>query len=161
MRSPASAGWHELSRWNSFETEVRQFFASLSGPERDESVGSSYITGRGELIEELPEPTNEDGFKDPLLRLYGHPHNAAIRTRLLGVAPHSKILVWAASHYSFIGQPYLVFQDTLNGFNMGVMELKTFWFVTKEDIDNVLNGTCPHLDLSDWGRNRIRNQYGP
>jgi hypothetical protein len=112
MRSPVSAGWHKVPRWESFEAEVRQFFESLSDLETYESVGSSYNTGGEELTQELDvfcHPTSEDSIKDPLQRLYCHPHNATIRSRLLGVARHSMISVWAASRHSFIGQPDFVF----------------------------------------------------
>jgi hypothetical protein len=68
---------------------------------------------------------------------------------------HSKVEAFAISGYPFIGGPDFVFQDD-NGFVTAVMELKTFWYVTKEQIDEVLNGTNAHLDIADLAKETTR-----
>jgi hypothetical protein len=141
-KSVYAAGWQEIYRWDTFVDDIKLYFGRLSRAEWNEPVDETLITGRRGQIRVLPEPENEEGLKNPLWTLYHTPHNSAIISDL-GIAPHSEIAAYAASIFPFIGDPDFVFVDKRTKYKTGVIELKSFWHVTKEEIDKVLNGTTP------------------
>ena len=84
----------------------------------------------------MPAPATELQLRQPFETQYLHPHNiAACGT---GAAhSHAQIAVFSPE-YGLAGDPDYLF--VYNGIVCGVIEMKTFWKVSRESVEEVLNG---------------------
>ena len=91
------------------------------------------------LLDMMPAPATELQLRQPFETQYVHPHNIAVCG--VGAAQaHAKIAVFSPE-YSLAGEPDYLF--VYNGIVCGVIEMKTFWKVSKESVEEVLNGKRP------------------
>ena len=93
---------------------------------------------RLQMLELAPADTAVQ-LHHPLQTLYLVPHNFAAQPHQ-AVHPHAQINVFS-SEYQLAGEADFLF--VYNGLVCAVMELKTFWKVTAESINDVLLGSSP------------------
>jgi hypothetical protein len=136
--SPFRIAWTEASEWNTYRRDVFQFFNSLLPEEHAAIVDpGDYMAERYEILEGLLEPTSEHGLQDPIQVLFHYPHNRAARP-IAASHVHAKIKPYEASKYHLVGDPDYVFVHDERV--VGAIELKTFWSVTAQQIDDVFTG---------------------
>jgi hypothetical protein len=132
------ARWANLVPWDGLETDVALYLQSLGVAELSAIVVPPHYTAhQASILALLPLPTAEAELQAPLNTLFWHPHN--LMANPLGAAHiHAQIVIYTG-RYSFFGDPDFLF--TMNGAPVGIIELKTFWKVTAEKIDDVFYGT--------------------
>ena len=140
--STARARWANLTEWTSLPKDIATFWQSLSQEELAAIVDpNNYMGTRLGILALLPAPTSEGQLHLPLNALFSFPHNFAANS--LGAAhPHAQITVFA-HEYGLVGDPDFLF--VYNGSPVGIIELKTFWKVTAQMIDEVLYGNYFHI----------------
>ena len=139
------AHWSELNEWVSFSTDFQTFWNSIDPTEKNEVTHNVeflhlyYVTH----VRNLPQPTNEDMLSSHLDKQYVDVHNSVI------TPSHSKIIRRDGSYPTF-GYPDYLFVAHIGGRALhAIMELKTFWKVTVNDMTQVLDGNF--LSLSPDG----------
>ena len=136
--SPFRIAWTEVSEWNTYRQDVFQFFNSLPPEEHAAIVDpGDYMAERYEILEGLLEPTSELELHDPIQVLFHYPHNRAARP-IAASHVHASIKPYSASKYHLVGDPDYVF--VYDERVVGAVELKTFWSVTAQQIDEVFTG---------------------
>lgn len=135
--SASRTRWANLVPWDKLSTDVAVYMQSLGVDELAAVVDpNNYMANRGSILALLPQPTSEAELHAPLNTLFWHPHN--LTANPLGATHlHAQIVIYSG-RYSFFGDPDFLF--IVNGAPVGVIELKTFWKVTPEKIDDVFYG---------------------
>jgi hypothetical protein len=137
------ARWDTLQHWSNFPQLYDSFWSQVGEPEL------STIVDMQRYIDSIPIllnvnvtalPTSERQLYPIFDILYKIPHNLAASGNVSHF--HSSIQVGAAE-YRPIGNPDYIF--AFNGALVGIIELKTFWKVTKESIDEVIEGEVDRL----------------
>ena len=130
--------WDRLTEWTSLMSEAWAYVSNLSQEELSARVASaSYREGSNEELEETVEPTDEATLRPWIKAMFLFPHNVAVRP-IAAVNAHAKIFEASAARFPHAGKCDYLFVH--NGRRCGVVELKTYWKVTSEHIDEVING---------------------
>lgn len=134
--------WETLTQWTSLPDDIATFWQSLTQEELTAVVDpNNYMGTRLGLLAFLPAPTSEGELHSPLNTLFVYPHNFAA-SPVGAVHPHAQIVVFS-EQYRLTGDPDFLF--LYNGSPVGIIELKTFWKVTAQLIDEVVFGKVPLL----------------
>jgi|SRR5579859_673682 len=130
--------WDKLTEWTSLMSEAWAYVSNLSQDELYARVASAtYRENSNEELEETVEPTDEATLRPWIKALFLFPHNVAVRP-IAAVNAHAKIFEASAARFPHAGRCDYLF--VYNGRRCGVVELKTYWKVTSEHIDEVING---------------------
>jgi hypothetical protein len=136
-KSTTRVRWLKLHEWTSLPIDLYTYFSGLAVEEMLAKVATSnYRTGMDERRPEA-NPTDELTLAQWLTESFTYLHNRV--TIPHGAAhPHAKIVI-PAPQFLQAGKVDYVF--ACNRRACGVMELKTFWKVTSEQIDQVIDGS--------------------
>lgn len=80
-------------------------------------------------------PATELQLRQPFETQYVHPHNIAACG--MGAAHSHAQIAMFSSEYGLAGEPDYLF--IYNGIVCGIIEMKTFWKVSRESVEEVLN----------------------
>ena len=139
--STSRVRWQSIQRWVTIQQDFETYWQSLNQEELGAVIEqTNYMANtRLSLLAMLPAPTTELELFHPFQVLYVYPHNFAASS--VGAAhSHVQITVFAPQ-YALAGEPDYLF--VYNGIVCGVIEMKTFWKVSRESIEEVLNGKRP------------------
>jgi hypothetical protein len=133
------ARWDTLTEWVSFINDFQAYWQSLPPPELTAIVDvRNQVAGIPDNIEEDMQdglPTREAELYDPFRQIYAVPHNIAARP-IGATHPHARIK--ESNHDKIAGEPDFMF--VFQGYSVGIIEIKTFWHITPQSIDEVLFG---------------------
>ena len=138
--STSRVRWRAIARWTTIQQDFETYWRSLTQEELGAVIErTNYMTTtRVSFLATLPAPTSELELHQPFHVLYVYPHNVAVGS--LGAAhSHAQITVFS-SQYCLAGEPDYLF--VYNGTVCGVIEMKTFWKVSRQSIEEVLSGKC-------------------
>lgn len=139
------ARWATLTEWTSFPDEVNHYWLSLSRTELATTVDPhNYMDSRHfHLRGRRGFPTSEGDLEVPMDVLYTNPHNFAA-TPDGAAQPHAEIVKYKrGSAFRLSGEPDYIFVH--GDCVVGIIELKTFWNIDAQQIDEVLFGYFPTL----------------
>jgi len=140
--SSSRGRWNRLQRWDDFSDLVETFWVNLSDEEKSTVIFAfpfQFVTNyRTTSIGNLPRPTNESMIYSHIDLEYVNTHND-VSTQLPLSCHHAKI-IRADQGYSAMGIPDYMFVDEGSGTLLGIMEVKTFWKVSFESIEEVITG---------------------
>lgn len=132
------ARWANLVPWDRLSTYVTVYMQSLGVGELAAVVDpGGFMAIQGDVLAVYPQPTSEAALHPPLNLLFWIPHNFAAKP--LGTTHLHAQIVMHSGRYPFFGEPDFMFD--VNGEPVGIIELKTFWKVTTESIDDVFYGS--------------------
>lgn len=141
--STSRVRWRSIERWTTLQQDFQTYWSTL----REEELGAvmeqtNYMTTtRLSLLATLPAPTSELELHQPFHVLYVYPHN--FTASAVGAAhSHAQITVFAPQ-YGLAGQPDYLF--VYHGMVRGIIEMKTFWKVSRQSIEEVLDGKRPSM----------------
>jgi hypothetical protein len=130
------ARWHTLQHWSNFPQGFDAFWSQVGNAELSTIVDlPRYIDSIPIVLNVTARPTSERQLYPIFDSLYKIPHNLAASGNVSHF--HSTIQVGAAE-YRPIDDPDYIFE--FNGALVGIIEMKTFWKVSKESIDAVIEG---------------------
>ena len=140
------ARWHTLQSWSSFRQEFEQYWAQVTEAELTTVVDETrYLQSLPAILQLNMSvlPTSERELYPIFDYIYRMLHNFAASGNVAHF--HSRVQPGAA-RYQPIGDPDFIFE--FNNVLVGIIELKTFWKVTKESIDEVIEGNlCNFKEL--------------
>jgi hypothetical protein len=134
--SPFRVRWSEIYEWTSLPYDITDYMNNLTAGELATIVdpGRLMVT-LANLIISLA--TKEEHLKRPLDRYYWTTHELAAQPDG-ATHVHAKVEVPGGEH-ALTGDPDYIFLH--DDYAVGIIELKTFWKVTPQTIDEVLNGS--------------------
>ena len=163
------ARWHSLQWWSSFTHAFETFWSQVGDLELSTVVDRHrYIDSIQTLLQinVTALPTSERQLYPIFDILYKMPHNLAVSGN---VSQFHATIQPGAAEYQPIGDPDYIFE--LSGALVGIIEVKTFWKVTCQLINEVIDsnlgspifililGTAP-LEGYHSGRLAIEQTYG-
>jgi hypothetical protein len=128
--------WRELTEWD-FGAEAQAYWDNLDLSEKNAliNVAPGYWNFVLEAVSDISPSsfTREPHLSNPFALLYAGPHN---RATIGANDEHARLETTVPD--SAVGVPDGSFG--LNGTLVGVVEIKTFWNITEQTIDEVLQG---------------------
>ena len=132
--------WTQLLEWTTFSTDFQTFWNLLPTHEKNETLftAENLRFYNDTVLANLPRPTNEDMLSQHLDARYTQPHNWTKTQN------HAEI-IRRDDGYALVGKPDYLFVAHNTAFRAlyAVMELKTFWKVSADNIMEVLCGNIP------------------
>ena len=132
--SSSRARWSRLFEWTTFSTDFRTFWDQLPTEEKNENLFTveNLRFYNDTVLANLPRPTNEDMLSQYLDARYTQPHNWTKN-------PNHAEIIRRDDGYALVGKPDYLFVAHHATFR-ALMELKTFWKVSADNIIEVLCG---------------------
>lgn len=145
--------WVQLAEWATFSADFRTFWDSLPAEEKNQTVtNKDFLTQYKNLvINNLQPPTNEDMLSAHLDAKYTQLHTWTTEPPL--TYNYAKI-IRRDDGYQTIGKPDYLLIDRNSAVHAlyAVMELKTFWKVSSDNIMEVLYGNGPYIFPANIGK---------
>ena len=129
--------WREIHEWADFVTEAQEYWDDLDNSEKNEVIQEAPLNywdvWEAGLVAAMPTVSREVHLLIPFTFKYSIPHNHAIPGARDN---HSRIAMRVPD--ITIGQPDACFEydDKVSG----IIEVKTFWNLTRESIVEVIRG---------------------
>ena len=135
--STSRVRWQSIVRWTAIQQDFNTHWQSLTQEELGAVVDQrNYMVTLPQILAVLPEPTSKLQLRQPFELQYVYPHNFAAGGSGT-VHSHAQITVFSGE-YGLAGEPDYLF--VYDGTVCGVIEMKTFWKVSAQSIEEVLNG---------------------
>ena len=132
------ARWYSLEQWATFLYDFNTFWSQVTDAELSTVVDQfRYISSIPALVAAnmTALPTSERELYPIFDTIYKLPHNFAAS---LNVSHFHATIQTGAIQYQPIGDPDYIFE--FGGCLVGIIEVKTFWKVTPQSIDEVIEG---------------------
>jgi hypothetical protein len=138
-KSIARRRWAQLVKWSSFPQDVLNYISSLPYEEHHTVIASApYMDDKEKDLNYGRLPVREDDIGDIFGTLFRIPHNLCVNEQNV-CHPHARVARCRGDDET---HPDFTFEHDWD--TTAVIEVKKFWKVTKEQIEQVLNGaSCP------------------
>jgi hypothetical protein len=134
------ARWHSIQHWSTFLSDFNAFWTQVTEAELSTIVDPQrYVASISHLLSlQVTAPPTSERELYPIFNVqFMYTHNMAASP---DKASHFHATIHPCSNqYQPIGDPDYIFVH--GGVLAGVIEVKTFWKVTRESISEVLEGT--------------------
>jgi hypothetical protein len=131
------ARWRSLQHWSDFPQKFERFWSQVTDAELSTLVDpQGFIYTMHTLLQLNAPPTSERELYPIFDILFKFPHNFAASGN---VSQFHATIQPGAAQYQPIGDPDYIFE--FGGTLTGIIEVKTFWKITTESINEVIEGS--------------------